>query len=121
MVSQFTSLAIVSSTVCSGADQRTHQSSASLAFVREIHRSPVNSPHKRPVTRKMFAFDDVIMYGRKIPSLPKTYHKINTHIKIYTFIYDFLSMLRCMKNGLLVGIKIHESLFFQHNKTNEKR
>ena len=42
------------STVCSGADQRKHQSSASLAFVRGIHRSPVNSPHKGPVTRKCF-------------------------------------------------------------------
>ena len=36
-------------TVCSGADQRKHQSSASLAFVRGIHRWPVNSPHKGPV------------------------------------------------------------------------
>ena len=45
-----------------GADQRKHQSSASLAFVRGIHRRPVNSPHKGPVTRKMFPFDDVIMY-----------------------------------------------------------
>ena len=26
-----------------------------------IHRAPVNSPHKWPVTRKMFPFDDVIM------------------------------------------------------------
>ena len=45
----------------SDADQRKHQSSASLAFVRGIHRGLVNSPHKRPVTRKMFPFDDVIM------------------------------------------------------------
>ena len=44
-----------------GADQRKHQSPASLAFVMGIHRSPVNSPHKGPVTRKMFPFDDVIM------------------------------------------------------------
>ena len=44
-----------------GADQRKHQSSASLAFVRGSHRRPVNSPHKGPVTRKMFPFDDVIM------------------------------------------------------------
>ena len=29
--------------------------------VRGIHRWPVNSPHKGPVTRKMFPFDDVIM------------------------------------------------------------
>ena len=30
-------------------------------FVQGIHRRPVNSPHKWPVTRKMFPFDDVIM------------------------------------------------------------
>ena len=62
MASHITSASIVYSSVCSGADQRKHQSSASLAFVRGIHRSPVNSPHKGPVTRKMFPFDDVIMF-----------------------------------------------------------
>ena len=62
--SQITSLTIVCSTVYSGADQRKHQSSASLAFVRGIHRWPVNSPHKWPVTRKMFPFNDVIMWPR---------------------------------------------------------
>ena len=61
IASQITSLTIVYSTVHSGADQRKHQSSASLAFVRGIHRWPGNSPHKGPVTRKMFPFDDVIM------------------------------------------------------------
>ena len=61
IASQITSLTIVYSTVYSDADQRKHQSSASLAFVRGIHRGPVNSPHKWPVTRKMFPFDDVIM------------------------------------------------------------
>ena len=60
--SQITSLTIVCSAVYLGADQRKHQSSASLAFVRGIHRRPVNSPHKWPVTRKMFPFDDVIMW-----------------------------------------------------------
>ena len=59
MASQITSLSIVYSTVYS--NQRKHQSSASLAFVRVIHQSPVNSPHKGPVTRKMFPLDDVIM------------------------------------------------------------
>ena len=52
---------IVYSTVDSDADERKHQSSTSLAFVRGIHRGPVNSPHKWPVTRKMFPFDGVIM------------------------------------------------------------
>ena len=61
IASQITSLTIVYSTVYSDADQGKHQSSASLAFVRGIHRGPVNSPHKGPVTRKMFPFDDVIM------------------------------------------------------------
>ena len=56
-----TSLAIIYSTVYSGAGQRKQQSSPSLAFVRGIYRWPVNSPHKGPVTRKMFPFDDVIM------------------------------------------------------------
>ena len=62
MASQITSLTIVYSAVYSGADQRKYQSSASLAFVREIHRGPANSPHKWPVTRKTFPFDDVIKY-----------------------------------------------------------
>ena len=61
MASQVTSLAIVYPTVYSGANQRKHQSSASLAFVRVIHRWPVNSPHKLPVTRKTFPFGEVIM------------------------------------------------------------
>ena len=61
MVSQITSLTIVCSIVYSGANQRKHQSSTSLAFVRGIHRWPVKSPHKRPVTRKMVPFDDVII------------------------------------------------------------
>ena len=61
MASQITSLTIVYSIVYSDADQRKHQSSASLAFVWGIHRGPVNSPHKWPVTRKMFPFDDVIV------------------------------------------------------------
>ena len=59
MAYQITSLTIVYSTVHSSADQRKYQSSASLAFVRGIHRGPVNSPHKWPVTRKKFPFDDV--------------------------------------------------------------
>ena len=63
--SQITSFTIVFSIVYSDADQRKHQSSASLAFVRGIHRGPVNFPHKWLVTRKMFPFDDVIMWYRK--------------------------------------------------------
>ena len=61
IASQITNFTIVYSTVHSGADQRKHQSSTSPALVRGIHWWPVDSPHKWPVTRKMFPFDDVIM------------------------------------------------------------
>ena len=66
---QITTISIVCSTVGSGADQRKHQSFALLAFVWGIHRRPVNSPRKGPVTRKMLPFDDVTMVGivLKIP------------------------------------------------------
>ena len=61
MASQIISLTIVYSTVYSGTDQWKYQSSASLAFVRRIHRWPGNSPQKWRVTLKMFSFDDVIV------------------------------------------------------------
>ena len=61
IASQITSLASVYSTVYSGADQRKHQSSASLAFVRKIHRWRVNSRTKSHNNGKIFPSDDVIM------------------------------------------------------------
>ena len=66
MATHITTLTIVYSTIFSGADQRTHQTSASLAFVREIHRWPMHSLYKWPVKRKMFPFDDVIMNYEEI-------------------------------------------------------
>ena len=62
MTSQITGVSIVCLTVGSGADQRKHQNSASLAFMRGIHRWPVDSPHERPVTWKMFPFDEDSMW-----------------------------------------------------------
>ena len=70
MASQITRLTIVYSYVYLGADQRTHQSSASLTLVLGIHRWPVNSPHKGPVTRKMFPLDDAIMW---LPQCSRNY------------------------------------------------
>ena len=52
IASQITSLAILYPPVHSGAGQRKYQSFVPLAFVRGNPRSPVNSPHKWPVTRK---------------------------------------------------------------------
>ena len=75
------------STVYSDANQSKHQSSASLAFELGIHRVPLNSPHKWPVTRKMFPFDDVIMH---IIFRPYLYFLNNVH---YSFKYS------CTKNS----------------------
>ena len=77
MAPQITSLTNVYSTVYSGADQRKHQSSASLAFVWGIHRWPVNSPHKWPATRKMFPLDAVIMMFLGIHKYTKFIHNID--------------------------------------------
>ena len=77
MAYQVTSLTIVYSIVYSGADQRKHQSSASLAFVWGIHRWPMNSPHKGSVTRKMLPFDDVIMYNQIYVNFNSTLPYIN--------------------------------------------
>ena len=63
MASQITSLTIVYSTVYS---RRRSKKTSKLFFtglgVWRIHRWPVNSPHKWPVTHKKAPFDDVIMF-----------------------------------------------------------
>ena len=95
--SQITSLTIVYLTVYSGADQRKHQSSASLAFMRGIHRRPVNSPHIWPVTLQMFLFDDVIVeVGRLQPVglFDKSFHSDNALYVVYVGEVD-LAEYRC--------------------------
>ena len=83
MAFQITNLKIVYWTVYSGADQRKHQSSESLAFVRGIHQWPVNIPHKRPVTWNMLPFDDVIMYLTPfILVVPRSYNERSRQISI---------------------------------------
>ena len=88
MTSQITSLTIVYSTVYSGADQRKYHRSASLAFARGIHRSPVNSPHKGPVTRKKFRFD----YVRHVVIRPE-YDRSIPHRQILGFHKDGFQLI----------------------------
>ena len=47
--------------------------------MRGNHRGPVNSPHKRPVTRKMFLFDDIIMITLYVCYFALKYH---AHISV---------------------------------------
>ena len=126
IASQITSLTIVYSIVYSDTDQRKHQTSASLAFVRGIHPGPVNSPHKWPVTRKMFPFDDVMIvpkqhyvtYRRaanppKVPYLrslihPPTHLVCNAHLiaNFLSFHMNLVVVMNCGAGNVLHSFKI---------------
>ena len=94
MASQITGVSIVYPTVCSGVVQRKHQSSASLAFVRGIHRCPVNFPHKGPVTRKMFPFDYVIMGRDKCTLTHWHRNNMGTILQIvFTKLFSWMKMI----------------------------
>ena len=117
MASQITGLTIVYPIVYLSADQRKHQSSALLAFVRGIHLRPVNSRHKGLVTRKMCPFDDVIMNkccGYK--SIRNGYWTSNKFSGTYYInfiaaaIFNSLTHWRCCCNFCCVGRVIHISL-----------
>ena len=103
MASQNNGVSSVYSIVCSGADQRKHQSSASLAFVRGIHRWPVNSPPKAPVTRNRFSFDDVIMslLNTCVTSIPVLWLVLQPDFLPYTIIAG-----QTMKSLMIISIVI---------------
>ena len=115
MVSQITRLTIVYSAVYSGADQRKHQSSASQAFVMGIHRWPVNSRHKGPVTRKMFPFEDVIMDG----SLHLTMLLLQHHIWRecwHSTLFRFIGICYAIMHQIFFIIRIIEYMWSQVNQ-----
>ena len=122
VASQITSLTIVYSTVYSDADQRKYQSPASLAFVRGIHRGPVNSPHKWPVTRKKFPFDDVIMEVDIDELIEHTtlcllcVHILRRYIKDLFYFHDLTSMPAWISNHIQIkcGMKL---VFHSQNST----
>ena len=95
MASQITSLTIV----YSGADQRKHQSSASLAFLWGIHRWPVNFPHKVPVTRKISPFEDVIMDNTHL-SIEFFYHRAALYLQCHAWLAtdEFASHSKTLPN-----------------------
>ena len=66
MAFQITCISIACSTVCSSEDQRKHQSSALLAFGREIHRSSLDFTHKGPFTRKCFHLMTSLWHDREM-------------------------------------------------------
>ena len=99
MASQKTCVSIVNSTVCSG--HRTHQTSASLAFVRGINQWPMNSPHRLPAKHKMFPIDDVIMHyclflreSREESPLPQISSYSDCSCLVYTLWMELLTNSR---------------------------
>ena len=68
------------SCVCFGSHQRKYKNPRNWPFERGIHRWPVDSPHKGPVTRKAFQCDDVSMIY-KHPSQWR-------HISLITYLTD---------------------------------
>ena len=118
IASQITSLTIVYSTVYSDTDQRKYQSSAPLAFVWGIHRGPVNSPHKWPVTRKMFPLVIYVIINPSFNRLLLFYHwlgpnkqlSMKTTSKIRHFIQD-KHLHTDVSNGIFKTLYISGSLF----------
>ena len=85
MASQITSLVIEYSTVYSEEDQRKHQSSASLAFVRGIHRGPVtglcagNSPGTGEFPAQMASNAENISISWHYHAMPQNFVNPFTH------------------------------------------
>ena len=121
VASQITSLTIVYSTVYSDADQRKHQSSASQAFVPGIHRRPVNSSQKWPVTRRMFPFDDVIIckVRRLLSHIIDEIYDLAPHLREFTAWTNKsplgFNTLRARQNGRHFPNDIFEHIFLDEN------
>ena len=83
MASQVTSLTIVYSTVYTGQNKEN---------IKSPRRWPVNSPHKGPVTREMFPFDDVIMDKKMDKGIagPKLYLHLHQVLRKVTVIDTLL-------------------------------
>ena len=106
IASQITSVSIVYLTVYSGPDQRKHQSSTLLSFLRGILRWPMASPHKGPATGKMFPFDDVIMW--MLGGIPSSISHCPRD--------DAFSWLRVTPRTLRLTAVIHVILFSRENR-----
>ena len=97
MASQIIGVSIVCSTVCSGA----HQKKASKLLVTGIceGNSPVSGefPHKSPVTRKMFPFDDVIIVSAPYFKLRHPY--VNTMGIQSSYELQWLDIMILLQDG----------------------
>ena len=110
MASQITGVSIVYSTVCI----KKNQSSASLVFVRGIHRWLVDSSYKGPLTRKMFPFDDVIMM---LCASPEVTRVIIRYLIIIQVINDIIANDYVLTN---ISLLLHHAFVWAHGKVKNK-
>ena len=102
-VSQNRGISIVYSTVCSGADQRTHQSFASLVLARGIHRWAIDYSHKAPVTRKMI----YLMTSSWWMTFNKWIKYVHILVKYKMDIIAYISVIRSIKSAICRYISCH--------------
>ena len=82
-------------------------------FVRGIHRWSVNSPHKGPVTPKMFPFDDIIMQEKTKTCLPCFCTVWKKNIKKSQILYiSLMNTLRPMQYGRHFADDIFKLYFY---------
>ena len=111
---QIPGVLIIYSIVCS--DQRKHQSSAALAFVRGIHRWPVNSPHKWQVTRKCL---HLMTSSWVLCVLSSRKHTTQPYTEIKCILVDIGDTLQCIllanatysTNGVFISINLYAMRF----------
>ena len=104
MASQITSLTIVYSTVYSGADQRKHQSSASLAFARGIHRSPQRASNAENVSiwwrhQVLGNNNDTWLSNDDVLTHLKKYNKIGVNSWCIELIWKDMYIYMCTSNN----------------------
>ena len=108
MASQITGVGIVYSTVVQVRVQGKHQSSTSLALIREIHRSPLDSHHSGPVMRKMFPFGDVIIFTTNIVKLRRRLYESTVIPRSFFRVASFIqNSLACTVDDICMHIHMH--------------
>ena len=117
MAPQITSLTIVNSTVYSGAHKIKHESSASLAFVRVIHRLAVNSPHKLPVTRKK---NSIWWRHHEIFYLFKADWLVRTHVSKLGYILFLKWFVACLTQAIIWSNSILSQIGLKNTHTSVK-
>ena len=113
MASQITSLMIVYSTVYQTQIKENIKAARHWPFMWVIHRWPVNSPHKWPVTRKMFPFHDVIMWW--IMFIDE--HKLNLRLCLWSSNLQSKNVTLCKQFGRRRLIISYIGLCNTHSRT----